>query len=124
MSDWAKDDFNSVRLIGRATRDFETRFTSTGVAISTGAIATGGAKKQEGTKWPTEFFDLKAFGREGDLGEALADVRKGDTVVIKKGRLVQEQWKDKETGKPRSRVVVKVEEMEILGKKGQDGLDF
>lgn len=110
---WTKDDFNSTRLIGRAGSDFTTRFTASGVAITSGSIATGGGKKKDGSSWPTEWFDLKAFGKDGDSGEALADVKKGDMVWVKVGRLVQEQWKDKD-GNPRSKVVIKVEEFEIV----------
>ena len=119
---WTKDDFNKVAIIGRAGKDFETRFTAGGVAITSGSIATGGGKKKDGGNWPTEWFDLKAFGKEGDQGEALADVKKCDTVWVKVGRLVQERWDDKD-GKPRSRVVIKVEEFEIVKAKPSENQD-
>ena len=121
MSDWTKEDFNSVKLIGRAGRDFETRFTAGGVAISSGSIATGGGEKKDGSKWPTEWFDLKAFRKDDGTGDDLADVKAGDTVVVKSGKLTQERWNDKETSKPRSKVVVIVNELEIVKKKG-DGV--
>ena len=124
MSDWTKEDYNSVKLIGRAGRDFETRFTQGGVAISSGSIATGGGEKKDGSKWPTEWFDLKAFRKDGDVGDDLANVKTGDTVVVKSGKLTQEQWKDKEIGKPRSKVVVIVNEMEIVKKKMPDSDDL
>lgn len=117
MSNWTKDDFNKVQLIGRAGKDFETRFTREGIAITSGSIATGGGKKRDGGNWPTEWFDLKAFG---EVAEALAETKKGDTVQVKVGRLNQEQWTDKESGKPRSKVIVKVEEFEIVKPKDND----
>lgn len=113
MSDWTKDDFNSVKLIGRAGKDFETRFTQKGTAISSGSIAVGGGKKKDGTEYPTYWIDIKAFG---EIGEALGECKKGDGIQITKGELQQERWNDKETGKPRSKVVVVVWEFQKIGK--------
>lgn len=110
MSNWTKDDFNKAQIIGRAGKDFGVKVIPNGM-IASGSIATGGGKKKDGGSWPTEWFDLKAFG---EVAEALAETKKGDTVWVKVGRLTQEQWDDKETGKPRSKVVVKVEEFEIV----------
>lgn len=112
MSDkWTKDDFNRVAIIGRAGKDFEVRMLPNGM-ITSGSIATGGGKKKDGGNWPTEWFDLKAFS---PVADELAEVKKGDTVQVKVGRLVQEQWKDKD-GNPRSKVVIKVEKLEIVKK--------
>lgn len=116
MSDWTKDDFNKVQLIGRAGKDFEVRMIPNGM-ITSGSIATGGGKKKDGGKWPTEWFDLKAFG---EIAEKLAEVKKGDAVCVKVGRLNQEQWTDKESGKARSKVVIKVEEFETIKPKDDD----
>lgn len=118
MSDWTKEDFNSGKIIGRAGKDFETRFMPDGTAVSSGPIATGGGKKKDGSVYRTEWFDLKGFRKDDATGPDLADVIKGDTVWVKCYRLCQEVWDDKATGKPRSKVVLKVEEFEIVKKKG------
>ena len=110
MEKFTKEDYNQVKIIGRAGKDFEVRMLPNGM-ITSGSIATGGGKKKDGGNWPTEWFDLKAFS---PVADKLADVKKGDTVWVKVGRLTQETWDDKVTGKPRSKVVIKVEEFEIV----------
>lgn len=114
MSNWTKDVFNQVALIGRFGKDVETRFTASGTPIASGSIAVGGGKKKDNTEYPTHWIDIKAFG---DKGEALGEYRKGDGIHITKGELQQERWNDKETGKPRSKLVVVAWEFQKIGKK-------
>lgn len=116
---WTKDDFNSLKLIGRAGKDFETRFFPDGSYVAFGSLATGGGKKADGGTHKVEWYDIKQFiGKDGPKGDDLADVRQGDTVRITVGRLAQEHWKDK-TEQMRMKVVIKVEEFELIKKGGK-----
>lgn len=113
-SNWTKDDFNSVRLIGRFGKDVTVRFSTAGKAITSGSIAVGGGKKKDGTEYPTHWIDIKAFG---EIGEALGECKKGDGIQITKGELQQERWDDKETGKARSKIAVVVWEFHNMAQK-------
>lgn len=105
-----RDDFNSVKLIGRLGRDPEQRHTTSGMAVTTVSIAVGGGDKKDGNKWPTHWIDLKAFK---DVAEALAALNKGSQIKLK-GELTQESWE--KDGAKRSKLVVIVREFEKLEK--------
>lgn len=114
-----RDDFNSVRLIGRLGRDPEQRHTASGMTVTTVSIAVGGGDKKDGGKWPTHWIDLKAFK---EVAEALAALNKGSQIQLK-GELTQESWE--KDGVKRSKIVVIVREFEKLEKqpKSNDGSD-
>lgn len=110
-------DYNHCVLLGRLTRDVETKYLPSGTAIADMSLAVGktwndnsGQKKER-----TSFFDVTAFGRTAEVaGEYL---RKGAQVLIS-GELVQETWDDKQTGQKRSKVKVHCNELKMLGGKG------
>lgn len=114
-----RDDFNSVKLIGRLGKDPEQRYTANGINVATVSIAVGGGDKKDGGKWPTHWIDLKAFK---DVAEALAVLSKGSQIKLK-GELTQESWE--KDGMKRSKLVVIVREFEKLEKqtKPNDGPD-
>ena len=90
---------NQVILMGRLTRDPEQRTTTTGKNIASFSIAVdrGGQDDQ------ADFFDITAWERLADL--VMQYLSKGRRVLVQ-GRLRQDSWDDKETGKKRSRVEV------------------
>lgn len=93
---------NEVILEGRLGRDPEIRFAGSGIAIATISIATDDGTPE---KPKTNFHAAKAFGA---LAEEIAEFfRKGDSVLIR-GRLDNEKWEDRETGKERTKTVVLV----------------
>lgn len=114
-----RDDFNSVKLIGRLGRDPEQRYTASGMTVTTVSIAVGGGDKKAGGKWPTHWIDLKAFK---EVAESLASLNKGSQIKLK-GELTQESWE--KDGAKRSKLVVIVREFEKLEKqpKSNDSFD-
>lgn len=105
-----RDDFNSVKLIGRLGQNPEQRYTANGINVATVSLAVGGGDKKDGGKWPTHWIDLKAFK---DVAEALAALNKGSQIKLK-GELTQESWE--KDGMKRSKLVVIVREFEKLEK--------
>ena len=106
-------NFNKVILAGNLTRDIETRFTPKGTAVAQFGLAInrtwkteGGEKKEEVT-----FVDCTAFGKSA---ETLAQYVKKGAPLLVEGRLRQETWEDKETGKDRSKLTVVVEGFQFL----------
>lgn len=104
---------NTVCLTGRLVRDPELRYTPSGNPVCTFSIATTDRKK-DGDNWvddPT-FVDMTAWGKRA---ETLSQYkRKGDTIIIA-GRIKQERWTDKDSGKQRSKLVVSPERIEWPG---------
>jgi single-strand DNA-binding protein len=118
-------NLNKVILIGRLTRDPESRTFSTGGKVTKfGFAVTNRKKNTQSGQWEDEpmFIDCEAFNR-GEFGK-LADTietycRKGSQICIE-GRLQLDQWDDKTTGAKRSKHKIVVEAMQLLDPK-QDG---
>ena len=98
---------NQVILMGRLTRDPEQRTTTTGKTIASFSIAVdrGGQDDQ------ADFFDVTAWERLAEL--VMQYLSKGRRVLVQ-GRLRQDSWDDKETGKRRSRVEVVATDVTFL----------
>jgi len=116
---------NKVILIGRLTRDPETRtFASGGKVAAFGFAVTNRKKNQSTGQWEDDpmFIDCKIFNR-GENGQQ-ADrfqqtLRKGQQVFLE-GHLVLEQWEDKNGGGKRSKHVLVVDNFQSLEPR-QDG---
>lgn len=114
-------EVNKGILIGRLTRDPEIRNTQSGVRIANFTVAVGSRRRNQQTgEWEdgdTLFMDCNAF--DGYMGKGgLATVvekyaRKGSLVYVE-GRLKQERWQDKQTGQNRSKIVMNVNQLQML----------
>lgn len=90
---------NQVILMGRLTRDPETRTTPSGKTVTSFSLAVD----RMGQDDQADFFDVTAWEKTGELvGKYLS---KGRRCLVQ-GRLRQDSWEDKDTGKKRSRVEV------------------
>lgn len=98
---------NQVILMGRLTRDPEVRSTSTGKTIASFSLAVdrGGQDDQ------ADFFDITAWEKLGELVSQY--LTKGRRCLVQ-GRLRQDSWDDKETGKKRSKVAVVATDVTFL----------
>jgi single-strand DNA-binding protein len=98
---------NQVILMGRLTRDPEQRTTSGGKTIASFSIAVD----RGGDSDAADFFEVTAWEKLGDL--VIQYLGKGRRVLVQ-GRLRQDSWDDKETGKKRSRVEVTATDVTFL----------
>lgn len=106
-------DLNKVMLIGRLTRDPESKTTPQGVALTTFGLATGRVwKDQQGNQRDaTEFHNVVAWRR---LAEICAQyLSKGKQVYIE-GHLQTRTW-DGQDGKKNYRTEVVADNMIMLG---------
>ena len=105
---------NQVILMGRLTRDPETRSTSSGKTVTSFSLAVdrGGQDDQ------ADFFDVTAWEKTGEL--VAQYLSKGRRVLVQ-GRLRQDSWDDKETGKKRSKVEVVANDVTFLDGPSGDG---
>lgn len=107
---------NRVFLIGNLTRNTEIRYTPSGSAVCEFGIAVNrrfvqanGAEKDE-----TCFIDIVVWGKQAE--NANRYLQKGSSVFIE-GRLVYDQWEEKETQKKRSRLRVNAERVQFLDRR-------
>ena len=98
---------NQVILMGRLTRDPENRVTPTGKNIASFSVAVD----RQGADGQADFINITAWEKLADL--VTQYLHKGSRVLIQ-GRLRQDSWDDKETGKKRSRVEVTASDVTFL----------
>lgn len=98
---------NQVILMGRLTRDPEVRTTSTGKTITSFSIAVDRAGQDDSA----DFFDVTAWEKLGELVSQY--LSKGRRCLVQ-GRLRQDSWDDKETGKKRTRIEVVATDVTFL----------
>ena len=105
---------NQVILMGRLTRDPEVRTTASGKSVTSFSLAVdrGGQDDQ------ADFFDITAWEKTGEL--VAQYLSKGRRCLVQ-GRLRQDSWDDKETGKKRSRVEVTAFDVTFLDGPNGDG---
>lgn len=107
---------NVITLVGRAGRDPEIRYFQSGTMVANLSMAVDAYKKDDEPDW----FNLEIWGKQAQV--AADYVRKGKQIAVS-GRSSTEKWTDKATGEQRSKPVVIVERITLLGSKndGQDG---
>ena len=98
---------NQVILLGRLTRDPEQRTTPSGRTVVSFSIAVDRAGQDD----QADFFDVTAWEKLGE--QVMQYLSKGRRVLVQ-GRLRQDSWDDKETGKRRSRIEVTATDVTFL----------
>ena len=113
---------NKVILVGRLGKDPETRYMTSGEAVTNVTLATSenwkdkSGEKQERTEW----HNLVFYRRLAEIaGEYL---KKGSQVYVE-GKIQTRKWQDKE-GKDRYTTEIVVNEMQMLGSKSGGGGSF
>jgi single-strand DNA-binding protein len=109
---------NKAILVGRLGKDPETRYMTSGEAVTNATLATSenwkdkNGEKQEKTEW----HNLVFYRRLAEIaGEYL---KKGSQVYIE-GKIQTRKWQDKE-GNNRYTTEIVVNEMQMLGSNGDN----
>lgn len=102
---------NQVFLIGRLTRDPEQRTTASGKTVANFSIAVDRGNDE------ADFFEITTWEKLAEL--VVKYLEKGRQVHVQ-GRLRQETWDDKDTGKKRSRIAINATDVTFLSG-GQGG---
>ena len=104
---------NKVFLMGNLTRDPELRQAGSssvckmGLAINRRYSTRDGQDREE-----TCFVDVEAWARQAETCSRY--LRKGSPVLVE-GRLRQDTWEDRETGRNRSKLLIHAERVQFLG---------
>ena len=101
---------NSVTLVGRAGRDPEVRYFESGTVVANLTMAVNRRNRNDEPDW----FNLEIWGKQAQV--AADYVKKGSLIGIT-GSFKLDSWKDRNTGEDRSKPVVRVDRLELLGSK-------
>lgn len=108
-------NFNRLIIGGRMTRDAETRFAPSGVAVCKFGVAVNRKDKE---REETLFLDVTMLGKRA---EAFARFHTKGAQVFLEGRLVLDKWTDKKTGEARSKLYMLADSFEFVGGKRDEG---
>lgn len=102
---------NLVHLVGRAGTDPEVKWFESGSVLCKLTLAVNRpTKKSEDPDW----FNLEIWGKTAEIASNY--VKKGSLIGIQ-GSLRIETWSDRNTGANRSRPVIRVDRLDLLGSK-------
>jgi single-strand DNA-binding protein len=101
---------NSITLVGRAGRDPEVRYFESGSVVANLTLAVN---RRAGGDEP-DWFNLEIWGKQAQV--AADYVRKGSMLGII-GSFKLDRWTDRSSGEERSKPVVRVDRLELLGSK-------
>lgn len=95
----------NATLYGNLTETPELKYTSGGQALTSFTVACNHSWKNGDGEWEKQvsYIDVTVWR---ELAEEAASVLEKGIGVIVTGRLEQQSWDDKETGKKRSKLVV------------------
>lgn len=108
---------NKVILVGRLGKDPETRYMTSGEAVTNATLATSenwkdkNGEKQERTEWHNLVFYRR-------LAEVAGEYLKKGSQIYVEGRIQTRKWQDKE-GKDRYTTEIIVNEMQMLSGKSE-----
>ncbi len=101
---------NSVTLVGRAGRDPDVRYFESGSVVANLTLAVNRRSRDDEPDW----FNLEIWGKQAQV--AADYVKKGSLIGIT-GSFKLDTWTDRNTGEERSKPVVRVDRLELLGSK-------
>jgi len=109
---------NKVILLGNVGKDPEIRTTQGGMNVASFSLATAERTKDQQGNWTdkTEWHNLVAFGRTAEIVRDY--VKKGSQLYIE-GKIQTRSWDDKESGQKKYRTEIIVNEMNLLGGRGE-----
>ncbi len=113
---------NKVILLGNLGKDPEVKFTPSGTAVAKFTVATSDRFKDKEGQWQhrTEWHNVTAWARTAEIaGEYL---KKGNKVYIE-GSLRTHSWDDKQTGQKKYMTEIVVNDLVLLGGRGESGGD-
>ena len=102
---------NVVTLVGRAGRDPDVKYFESGAVVCSFPLAVD--RRSRNSDEP-DWFELKIWGKTAQI--AADYVRKGKQIGVI-GALTFEHWVDRNTGANRSKPVIQVSELQLLGSK-------
>jgi single-strand DNA-binding protein len=111
---------NKVILLGNLGKDPEVKYTPQGTPVAKFSLATNERFKDKDGNWQdrTEWHNITAWARTAEIaGEYL---KKGSKVYLE-GSLRTRSWDDKQTGQKKYMTEIIVNDLVLLGGRGEGG---
>jgi single-strand DNA-binding protein len=102
---------NIVTLVGRAGRDPEVKYFESGSVVCNLTLAVNRPTRNSNEP---DWFNLEIWGKTAEVAGNY--VRKGSLIGVQ-GSLKFEHWQDRSTGANRSKPVIRVDRLDLLGSK-------
>jgi single-strand DNA-binding protein len=102
---------NSVTLVGRVGREPEVKYFESGSVVCRFTLAV---KRRRKDSDEPDWFDLEVWGQPAQI--AADYVRKGSLIGVS-GALKFDYWQDRATGVDRSKPMIRVDRLDLLGSK-------
>jgi len=105
---------NKISIIGTLTAQPETKYTTSGTAITSFSVAWNESRKQQDGSYKDEvhFFQVTAWAKKGEVIQQ--HFGKGSRIAII-GRLQQDRWE--KDGQKHSKVYVTLEDFDFIDRK-------
>lgn len=102
---------NSVTLIGRVGNEPDVKYFESG---SVKCVLSLAVKRPTRNNDEPDWFTLELWGKTAEV--AANYVRKGSQIGVS-GALKFDHWQDRNTGVDRTKAIIKVDRLELLGSK-------
>ena len=111
---------NKVFLLGNVGKDPEIRTTQGGMTVASFSLATADRHKDQQGNWAdkTEWHNLVCFQRTAEIVRDY--VKKGSQIFVE-GKIQTRSWDDKTSGEKKYRTEILVNELSLLGGRGESG---
>ena len=109
--------FNKVILLGNLTRNPELRYTPQGTAVTDIAIAINDNRSKQNNPKAT-FVDITFWDKSAEV--VCEYLRKGSSILVE-GRLTNESWQDRDTGKTVYKTKIVAQNFQFTEKKADNG---
>ena len=108
---------NKVMLLGNVGKDPEIRTTAGGMTVASFSLGSADRAKGEQGNWAdkTEWHNLVCFQRTAEIVRDY--VKKGSQLFVE-GKIQTRSWDDKESGQKKYRTEILVNELSLLGGRG------
>jgi single-strand DNA-binding protein len=105
--------YNRVILVGNLARDPELRYTPSGTAVTDLRLAVSEKRgRGENRREETLFTDVTVWDRQAE--NCCEYLSKGRAILVE-GRLVMDEWEDRESGQKRTRLKIVANTVQFLG---------
>jgi len=111
---------NKVFLLGNVGKDPEIRTTAGGMTVASFSLATADRAKDAQGNWAdkTEWHNLVCFQRTAEIVRDY--VKKGSQIFVE-GKIQTRSWDDKTSGEKKYKTEILVNELSLLGGRGEGG---
>lgn len=103
---------NVVTLVGHVGGDPDVKYFESGTVVCKLTLAV--RRRSRNPDEQADWFNLEIWGKTAQI--AADYVRKGSLIGVT-GSLKFERWQDRNTGANRSKPVIKVDQLDLLGSK-------